>query len=122
MKFVWTTIVVNDMQQSLAFFHDLLGLPVAERFETPHATIVMLGEAQSAKIELLQPLGGDDDGVKRGKGVSLGFEPENMEAMLAKLREAGAAVDGPVTTGDGMVFYHTVSPDGYQIQLVQRPA
>ena len=44
MKFVWTTIQVADLDRSLAFYHDLLGLPVAERFQAGPNEIAMLGE------------------------------------------------------------------------------
>lgn len=35
MRFTWTTIRVRDLDKSLAFYHDLLGLPVQERFALP---------------------------------------------------------------------------------------
>ena len=47
MTFTWTTIHVRDLDQSLAFYHDLLGLPIQERFGPPGHEIAMLGPEEA---------------------------------------------------------------------------
>ena len=46
MTFVWTTIQVSDLDRSLAFYHDLLGMPLCERFQGTGNEIAMLGDPQ----------------------------------------------------------------------------
>ena len=53
MRFTWTTIRVRDLDKSLAFYHDLLGLPMQERFGPPGHEIAMLGPREGTKLELL---------------------------------------------------------------------
>ncbi|MDD5601014.1 MAG: VOC family protein, partial [Actinomycetota bacterium] len=33
MKFCWTTIMVNDLEESLKFYQEIIGLPVNRRFK-----------------------------------------------------------------------------------------
>ena len=53
MTFTWTTIHVRDLDQSLAFYHDLLGLPIQERFGPPGHEIAMLGPEEGTRLELI---------------------------------------------------------------------
>ena len=43
MTFSWATIRVRNLEDSLAFYHNLLGLPIHDRFGPPGHQIVMLG-------------------------------------------------------------------------------
>ncbi len=40
MQFLWTTITVGDMEESLDFYQNVLSLPVSSRMQTPAAEIV----------------------------------------------------------------------------------
>lgn len=41
MTFSWATIRVRNLEDSLAFYHNLLGLPIHDRFGPPGHQIVM---------------------------------------------------------------------------------
>lgn len=54
MEFCWITLNVNDLEESLKFYHELLGLNVFSRFKAGEDTeIAMLGEEDKPKIELI---------------------------------------------------------------------
>ncbi len=53
MKFQWTTIQVTNLDKSLKFYKDLLGMKIAKVIEGGNHQIVMLGEDDDAKIELI---------------------------------------------------------------------
>ena len=53
MTFVWTTIQVSDLDRSLAFYHDLLGMPLCERFQGTGNEIAMLGDPQGPPLARL---------------------------------------------------------------------
>lgn len=83
MTFVWTTIQVSDLDRSLAFYHDLLGMPLCERFQGTGNEIAMLGDPQGTKLELLcSPA---PKAENPGQGLSLGRAPEDLDQLLAKL-------------------------------------
>ena len=54
MTLTWTTIHVRDLDQSLAFYHDLLGLPIQERFGPPGHEIAMLGPEEGQLLAALE--------------------------------------------------------------------
>ena len=113
----WTTIHVKDMEVSLAFYHDLLGLPVAERFGPPEHQIAMLGPEEGTKLELL--CGGPPIQGPVGAGVSMGFTPDNMGELLEKLAAAGVSIPEPMSPNPSLRFFFIQDPDGYTVQLVE---
>lgn len=54
MTFSWATIRVRNLEDSLAFYHNLLGLPIHDRFGPPGHQIVMLGTDPGTKLELIE--------------------------------------------------------------------
>lgn len=117
MKFVWTTIQVSDLDRSLAFYHDLLDLPLQERFQAGPNEIAMLGGAEGTKLELIQKPGPKLEAP--GQGLSMGFAPAEISATLEKLAKQGIAVPPPVSPNPTMKFYFLQDPDGYMVQLME---
>ena len=115
MTFTWTTIHVRDLDQSLAFYHDLLGLPIQERFGPPGHEIAMLGPEEGTRLELI---GGGEIPEHPAPTLSLGFAPENMGQLLAAL-EARAIPIRPMSPNPALQFYFLEDPDGYTVQLVE---
>jgi lactoylglutathione lyase len=121
MEFIWTTLAVSDMEESLAFYSGVLGLPVRSRFRSGDgAEIVFLGSASGAAVELIQR--GLLPERPRGAGISLGFKADSLEQAMMELANAGVpVVRGPVAVGGGTRFFHVLDPDGYEIQIVEQP-
>ncbi len=110
MKMVLTTIHVSDFEKSLAFYTEKIGLPLIRRFDSPNGPIAMLGDPESAHLELI----GD------GKGpvdipLSIGFLAEDPEAVAKDI--AGDDYIGPIHAGPEVVFCFVRDPDGYVVQL-----
>ena len=118
MTFVWTTIQVSDLDRSLAFYHDLLGLPLCERFHGTGNEIAMLGDPQGTKLELLCVPGPLPE--VPGQGLSLGLAPEDMDGLLAKIRAQGLEVSPPRSPNPSLVFHFLKDPDGYTVQVVKQ--
>ena len=76
MTFSWATIRVRNLEDSLAFYHNLLGLPIHDRFGPPGHQIVMLGTDPGTKLELIESA--EPLPEVPAPGLSLGFAPENM--------------------------------------------
>ncbi len=121
MEFCWTTLQVSDMEASLSFYRDVLGLSLQRRFFTDQGSeIVFLGEGD-AKIELIC------DGTKRpiqvGKDISWGFTTDSLDKTMALFASKGIAMhSGPFQPNPHIRFFYVTDPDGLKIQLVENIA
>ena len=121
MGFCWVTITVRDMEKSLAFYRDLVGLQVRQRMK-PYpgrelAFLATAAEGEETEVELLH-----DDGAEPsfGKDISLGFTVDSLEKLIARLAEHGIAeYSGPFQPGPKIRFIFVADPDGLRIQFVE---
>ncbi len=121
MKFCWTTIGVTDMARSLAFYRDIVGLPVDRVMKPgPGLEIVFLGGGET-KVELIQSSEAPNPGF--GANVSLGFQVESLDRTLAFLAERGVAIHaGPFQLSPHIRFLYVLDPDGLRVQFVEHLA
>lgn len=118
MKFCWTTITVSDLEASLAFYTDLVGLSLDRRMKpSPDMEIAFLGSGET-KVELVRNAAGP--AVRIGDGVSIGFEVESLEAMGQRLKARGVAIhSGPFQPNPHVRFLYVLDPDGLKVQFVE---
>ena len=122
-------IVVEDIDASLAFWCDALGIEMHELRDVPaeKSKVAFLPVAGS-EIELVQPTS-DDSGiakylVKRGQGMHhVCLEVDDIEGMLAQLSAKGVRLinEQPRTAADGKryAFVHPESTSGVLVELYQ---
>ncbi len=118
MKLNWVTLNVSDLDKSLYFYTKMLKLNVSARFGDENHQIVMLGEADGAKIELIF-----EPNTKRenpGNGVSIGLETDNLDKLIDELNNMGYRVTGPMSPNPHIRFFFVQDPDGYTIQLIEQ--
>lgn len=109
MKFLWTTLHVSNLSDSLGFYQNRLGLPLVRQFDGP-VKIAFLGEGET-QVELIE---GD---VLASEAVSLGFAVDNLADWVKELNDCFI---GPIITPmPGMRFCFFRDPDGHMIQLVE---
>lgn len=122
MKYLHAMIRVRDLEKSLAFYRDALGLVENRRKDYPDGrfTLVYLGapENREAEIELTYNYDDEDYGGARNFG-HLAFEVENIYAMCEKLQKLGITINRPPRDGR-MAFVR--SPDQISIELLQKGA
>lgn len=118
MKFSWCTITVNDMEASLAFYRDIVGLPVSRRFsDRPGMDICFLGDGET-KVELI--CDASRRAANQPEGISLGFVVESLDAMMAFLEEKGVEITGgPIQPNPHIKFIFVQDPDGVMVQFAQ---
>jgi lactoylglutathione lyase len=80
MNIGWLTLRVSDLDDSLAFYRDLLGLAVEREIEGVEHKIVFLGGKEDAKIELIWKRGEKIE--NGGKGVSIGFGVSSLDEWM----------------------------------------
>jgi len=122
-------VAVSDIENSLTFWRDALGLELAELRDVPaeSAQIAFL-PVGGTKIELVCP-STDDSGLakyieKRGQGMHhLCLETDDILAMIAQLKEKGVQLinESPRTGADGKryAFIHPKSTGGVLVELYQ---
>ena len=118
MKLLWCTIHVRDLEKSLRFYQEIVGLNVLNRFGgAPGPQFVFLG-GEGSQIELIC----DGKGVESelGKDISLGFEVKSLDEHMAFVQEKGVLIhSGPFQPNPHVRFFHVLDPDGLSIQFVE---
>lgn len=119
MRFSFVTIQAADMEASLGFYRDLLGMAVERRFSPgPGLEIVFLGQGGN-QLELICREG---ERKEAGENFSLGFAVEDLEGETARLAAAGCPC-GPIvqpTPHTRMSFCN--DPDGNAVELIEEKA
>jgi lactoylglutathione lyase len=106
-------LYVSDMERSLAFYRDLLGIPLEG---DDHWVEAELGGTRFA-------LHATHEGVSELSSgtMHLDFQVADADASAEKLREHGVDVRETMRDAWGTAV-EIVDPDGYRIQLFQPPA
>jgi methylmalonyl-CoA/ethylmalonyl-CoA epimerase len=124
-------ILVEDIQTTLAFWQDGLGLSLAGLEDVPkegsRVAFLPVGESE---VELVQPTTADSGLTryleKRGPGMHhLCLEVDDIEGMLARLKEHGIQlINEQPQAGMGgrrYAFIHPKSANGVMVELYELP-
>ena len=118
MRMVWSTLRVKDLETSIRFYEEILGLSVSRRFTSGSGgEIAFLGGAGPVEIELIADGSGKETNV--GTDISWGFEVDSLDDCMAFLTEKGIPFEGPRSPGPTTRFIFFRDPDGMRIQLAQ---
>ena len=118
MKFCWSTLMVKNLEESLKFYQEIVGLEVSRRFQAgPGMEIAFLGDGDT-KIELI--CNGSSEEVNVGKDISWGFEVDSLDRALSLIKEKGLEIhSGPFQPNPNVKFFYVLDPNGLKVQLVQ---
>jgi lactoylglutathione lyase len=119
MKYLHAMVRVRDLEGSLRFFRDGLGLSETRRHDNPAGryTLVYLSapENPEAEVELTFNYDDEDYGGARNFG-HLAFAVDDIYATCRRLQEHGVTIARPPRDGR-MAFVR--SPDAISIELLQ---
>jgi len=122
MKYLHTMVRVTDIDASLRFYRDALGLTELSRKDYPAGryTLVFLAAPgdESAQVELTHNWDPESYTVGRNFG-HLAYAVENIYAACQRLRDRGVTILRPPRDGH-MAFVR--SPDNISIELLQQGA
>lgn len=116
----YTTIIVKDLEQSLKFYIEVLGLKKVNQFSPEEGvTISFLRDEGSNLIELLEDKNIAEDTFKESR-VSIGFAVDDLDDTLNKLKEQGIETIRDIieTPGDGRLAF-IKDPNGVEIGINQ---
>jgi lactoylglutathione lyase len=122
-KFLHTRMRVSDMEQTIRFYTEVLGLEVLERKVSPRGSHLAFLKVPNSE-ELIELTSFPPSGPVKVQEdlVHLAFQVESLDDTLASLNAKGVKVtDGPTTSSSGSRFIFIDAPDGYEIELIERP-
>jgi lactoylglutathione lyase len=116
---------VGDLDRSIAFYRDVLGMQLFSRKDYPEGkfTLAFLGYAQNpeqAEIELTHNWGVSAYELGTAFGpVALGVD--DIYAACDRIRKAGGKITrepGPMKHGTTVIAF-VQDPDGYKVELIE---
>lgn len=120
MSYLWTTIKVKDLEESINFYQEIVGLKVQRKFKAgPKKRIAFLAAVEGqTEIELIDIQGKSE--INIGKDISLGFEVDSVEEKLYFLKEKGVEIQGDIFSPNPQLeFFYVLDPNGVKIQFVE---
>ena len=121
-KLLHTRYRVNDLERTIQFYRDVLGLVEIKRHKSPRGSeLVFLKAPEGAEeIEICFFPGSDPVQVQPDL-THLAFEVDSLEEFGKHLAKLGLKYsDGPTTTSSGTFFAFIDAPEGYEIELIQK--
>lgn len=112
------------MEQTITFYTGVLGLEVLERKTSPRGSqLAFLKVPNSEELIELTCFPPSGPVTVQEDLVHLAFQVESLDETVASLNAKGVKVtDGPTTTSSGSRFIFIDAPDGYEVELIERPA
>lgn len=130
MKFLHTMLRVRDLDRSIAFYRDILGMKELRRRDVPEGryTLVFMGFGSNADGEAeLELTYNYDQAGPYEQGTAFGhlaLAVPDAHAACDEVRRRGGRVTreaGPVKFGTTVIAF-VEDPDGYKIELIERQA
>ncbi len=123
-KLLHTRMRVNDLERTVKFYEQALGLKVSRRHTSPRgAQLVFLATPGSEEeIEICQMPAGKSPSVSvQPDLMHLAFAVDDMAAFVADLGKKGFKLsDGPSGGSTGNIIAFIDAPEGYEVELIQR--
>jgi lactoylglutathione lyase len=128
MRILHTMLRVGNLDRSLAFYTEVLGMRLLRRTDYPEGkfTLAFVGydeESAAAVIELTHNWGVDSYEIGTGFG-HIALQVEDAYAACADIRQRGGKVTreaGPMKGGTTVIAF-VEDPDGYKVELIQKKA
>lgn len=121
-KLLHTRYRVSDLEKTVAFYRDVLGLELTREHQSPRGSQLVFFKAPGSEeeIEICKYDGSGE--VKVGYDIThLAFEVDDLEAFARHAASKGYPLsDGPTPTSTGSVIAFIDAPEGYEIELIQR--
>jgi lactoylglutathione lyase len=122
-KLLHTRMRVSDMDETLGFYTNVLGLEVMERKTSPRGSHLAFLKVPNSE-ELIELASYPPSGPVKVQEdlVHLAFQVESLEETMKVLADKGIPItDGPTLSSSGSRFIFIDAPDGYEIELIERP-
>lgn len=120
MKYLHTMVRVSDLERSLDFYCDKLGLRELRRMESEKGryTLVFLAAPGDEQAQVELTYNWDPQAYTGGRNFGhLAYAVDDLYALCRRLADGGVTINRPPRDGH-MAFVR--SPDGISIELLQK--
>ncbi len=126
MRILHTMLRVGDLERSIAFYTEVLGMKLLRRQDYPDGrfTLAFVGygaESETAVLELTHNW--DTASYEIGTGYGhIAIEVEDAQRACEQVRQRGGKVTreaGPMKHGTTIIAF-VEDPDGYKLEFIQR--
>lgn len=128
MRILHTMLRVGDLDKSLAFYTEVLGMRLLRRRDYPDGrfTLAFVGYGEESEVAVLELTHNwDTASYELGTGYGhVALEVEDAAAACASIRARGGKVvreAGPMKHGTTVIAF-VEDPDGYKVELIERKA
>jgi lactoylglutathione lyase len=121
-KLLHTRYRVNDLEKTVAFYRDVLGLEEVRRHRSGRGSQLVFFKAPGSDEEIEICKFDASGPVTMGPDVThLAFEVDNIEEFARRTAAKGYPLsDGPHPNGKGGAIAFIDAPEGYEIELIER--
>ena len=121
-KLLHTRYRVNDLEKTVKFYKDVLGLEEMRRHKSPRGSELVFLKAPESEEQIELCCFPSSGPVQVQPDLThLAFEVDSLEQFGKHLAKLGLKYsDGPTTTSTGTAFAFIDAPEGYEIELIQR--
>jgi lactoylglutathione lyase len=121
-KLLHTRYRVNDLERTVKFYREVLGLQEVRRHKSPRGSELVFLKAPKSdeEIEICHFPGSNSVSVQPDL-THLAFEVDSLDEFARHLAQHGLKYsDGPTTSSSGTTFAFVDAPEGYEIELIQK--
>ena len=121
-KILHTRYRVNDLERTVKFYREILGLEEIQRHKSPRGSeLVFLKATESEELIEICSFPGSGEVKVQPDLTHLAFEVDDLEEFGRHLARHGLKFsDGPMTSSGGTSLAFIDAPEGYEIELIER--
>jgi lactoylglutathione lyase len=121
-KLLHTRYRVNDLERTVKFYRDVLGLEEIKRHKSPRGSELVFLKAPGSEEQIeITFFPGSGPVQVQPDLTHLAFEVDSLDEFAKHLAAHGLKFsDGPTTSSSGTVFAFIDAPEGYEIELIQK--
>lgn len=121
-KLLHTRYRVNDLEATVKFYREVLGLEEIKRHKSPRGSELVFLKAPGSEEQIeISHFDGSGPVQVQPDLTHLAFEVDSLEEFSWHLEKFGIKFsDGPTTSSTGTKFAFIDAPEGYEIELIQK--
>lgn len=121
-KLLHTRYRVNDLERTVKFYREVLGLKEVRRHKSPRGSELVFLETPGSQEQIeITYFPGSGPVQVQADLTHLAFEVVSLDEFAKHLATLGIKFsDGPTASSSGSKFAFIDAPEGYEIELIER--
>tara|TARA_B100000886_G_C20078572_1_gene348896 strand:- start:52 stop:405 length:354 start_codon:yes stop_codon:yes gene_type:complete len=114
---------VNDLEETIEFYQKVFGLKVSRRHESPRGSKLVFIKVPNSEEEIEITYFPNSGKVQVQEDLMhLAFEVKSMSEFSEHLKKIGFEFsDGPTKSSSGSTFAFVDAPEGYEVEVIEKP-